>query len=159
MLRSLPTAARSVPRSSAAWPVGFSTGSARFVDITIDSNDVPYVAMSDSGVSDKISVRKYNGSTWVIVGSDGFSDGAVDHVHLTFDNNNVPYVSYLDKGNSNKSTVKKFDGSNWVTVGSQGFSAGEAMRQRMSVETFRNVMLFVFLVLGLNLIRRAIWYT
>lgn len=39
-----------------------------------------------------------------------------------------------------------------------GFSVGEFFRKRMSVETFRNAVLIVFVVLGLNLIRRAIWY-
>ncbi|MEM9578629.1 MAG: sulfite exporter TauE/SafE family protein [Pseudomonadota bacterium] len=40
-----------------------------------------------------------------------------------------------------------------------GFTAGELLRRRMSVETFRNALLLLFLVLGVNLIRRAIWYT
>lgn len=40
-----------------------------------------------------------------------------------------------------------------------GFTAGEALRRRMSIEAFRNAMLTLFFVLGLNLIRRAIWYT
>lgn len=39
-----------------------------------------------------------------------------------------------------------------------GFTAGEALRRRMSIEAFRNAMLTLFFVLGLNLIRRAIWY-
>ena len=39
-----------------------------------------------------------------------------------------------------------------------GFTAGETLRRRMSVEAFRNAILILFLVLGLNLIRRAIWY-
>ncbi len=40
-----------------------------------------------------------------------------------------------------------------------GFTAGEMLRRRMSVEAFRNALLILFLFLGLNLIRRAIWYT
>lgn len=39
-----------------------------------------------------------------------------------------------------------------------GFSIGEAFRRRMSVEAFRNAILVVFVVLGLNMVRRAIWY-
>ena len=39
-----------------------------------------------------------------------------------------------------------------------GFTAGEYIRNRMSIEAFRNAMLIVFVFLGLNLIRRAIWY-
>lgn len=39
-----------------------------------------------------------------------------------------------------------------------GFTAGEVLRRRMSVETFRSAILVLFFFLGLNLIRRAIWY-
>lgn len=39
-----------------------------------------------------------------------------------------------------------------------GFTLGEQVRHRLSVEAFRNVLLVLFCVLGLNLIRRAIWY-
>ena len=39
-----------------------------------------------------------------------------------------------------------------------GFSAGERLRNRLSVEAFRTVILAVFAVLALNLLRRAIWY-
>ena len=40
-----------------------------------------------------------------------------------------------------------------------GFSLGEVLRARLSAEAFRNALLLVFVVLGLNMIRRAIWYT
>lgn len=39
-----------------------------------------------------------------------------------------------------------------------GFSIGEAIRARMSPEGFRKAILILFAVLGLNLLRRAIWY-
>ena len=39
-----------------------------------------------------------------------------------------------------------------------GFSAGEILRRRLSAEGFRTAILVTFLVLGLNMIRRAIWY-
>lgn len=39
-----------------------------------------------------------------------------------------------------------------------GFSMGEAIRARLSAEAFRAALLCLFAVLGLNLIRRAIWY-
>lgn len=39
-----------------------------------------------------------------------------------------------------------------------GFSVGEFFRRKMSVEAFRNAILILFFFLGLNLIRRAVWY-
>lgn len=38
-----------------------------------------------------------------------------------------------------------------------GFSMGARMRARLSNERFRRVLLYVFLLLGLNLLRRGIW--
>ncbi|MEM6888508.1 MAG: sulfite exporter TauE/SafE family protein [Pseudomonadota bacterium] len=40
-----------------------------------------------------------------------------------------------------------------------GFTVGERLRGHLSPEGFRNAILIVFAILGLNLIRRAIWYT
>lgn len=39
-----------------------------------------------------------------------------------------------------------------------GFSIGEMIRHRMSVAAFRNALLILFVFLGLNMIRRAIWH-
>ncbi|MGC3938633.1 sulfite exporter TauE/SafE family protein [Roseobacter sp. EG26] len=39
-----------------------------------------------------------------------------------------------------------------------GFSMGEVLRKKLSVSGFRNALLIVFVFLGLNLLRRAIWY-
>lgn len=39
-----------------------------------------------------------------------------------------------------------------------GFAAGEALRKRLSVQAFRRMVLIMFAILGLNLLRRAIWY-
>lgn len=38
-----------------------------------------------------------------------------------------------------------------------GFSTGEHLRKKLSLESFRNMVLIVFVFLGLNLLRRAIW--
>ncbi len=39
-----------------------------------------------------------------------------------------------------------------------GFTCGEILRRRLSGEGFRNAILILFVFLGLNLLRRAIWY-
>ncbi|WP_299963598.1 sulfite exporter TauE/SafE family protein [uncultured Roseobacter sp.] len=39
-----------------------------------------------------------------------------------------------------------------------GFSLGELLRNRLSGVGFRNAILIVFVLMGVNLIRRAIWY-
>ena len=69
---------------------------------------------------------KYNGSSWIMVGSPGFSAGEVFFTTIAINTSGTPYVAYQDVGNSNKATVMKFNGSSWVNVGSPGFSAGNA---------------------------------
>ena len=38
-----------------------------------------------------------------------------------------------------------------------GFALGEAIRRRLPAERFRTVVLLIFLAMGLNLLRRALW--
>ena len=38
-----------------------------------------------------------------------------------------------------------------------GFTLGEVIRRHLPAERFRRVVLLVFLVMGLNLLRRALW--
>jgi len=92
--------------------------------LAIDHNGVLYVAYAAATDSDKISVMKFDGSSWIMVGSPGFSSGRGYDVSVTVDANNTPYVAYGDDGNASHATVKKFDGSNWVDVGAPGFSDG-----------------------------------
>jgi len=40
-----------------------------------------------------------------------------------------------------------------------GFTLGERLRAHLSPEGFRNAILIVFACLGLNLLRRAYWYS
>ncbi|RMG90329.1 MAG: choice-of-anchor D domain-containing protein, partial [Chloroflexi bacterium] len=80
----------------------------------------------DGGNSDKATVMKYNGSSWVTVGSAGFSAGYAYYTSIALDASGTPYVVYEDYGNGYKATVMKYNGSSWVAVGSAGFSAGGA---------------------------------
>jgi len=103
----------------------FSAGTVGYPSMAIDGSGTPYVVYQDAGNSYKATVMKYNGSSWVNVGSAGFS--AADFVYYTsiaIDVSGTPYVVYQDPGNSSKATVMKYDGSSWVNVGSAGFSAG-----------------------------------
>lgn len=78
---------------------------------------IPYVAYTGSGT---ISVKKYNGSAWVLVGSANFASGSL--ARLAKDSGGAVYLAYKDSLNGNRITVRKFGGSNWVTVGTAGFS-------------------------------------
>lgn len=102
----------------------FSTGTAAYTAFDIGPDGIPYVVYPDTGNTGNGVVQKFNGSSWVKVGSD-FSDGTIlGYPFISIDQNSVPYVSYADTTHGNKITVRKFNGSSWVDVGSPSFSAG-----------------------------------
>ena len=111
-----------------------STITVDYTDIAIDGNGTPYIVYRDGSNSNKASVKKYNGSSWVIVGGAGLSAGTVTYTTIAIDGSGTPYVAYQDGGNSNKATVMKYNGSGWVTVGSAGFSAGRVNYPDLAID-------------------------
>ncbi|WP_417909235.1 hypothetical protein [Candidatus Electronema sp. PJ] len=101
---------------------GFSPGQALFIDLAVDSNDIPYVAYKDYANTDKAIVMRFDGTNWVQVGNEGFSAGEVWDTKLAIDKNGTPYIAYVDGANGYRSSVMRFDGTNWVQVGEAGFS-------------------------------------
>lgn len=87
------------------------------------SGITPYVAYSNANNGSKATVKKYDNTAWVDVGTPGFSTGATAHLSLAFDGG-MPYLAYRDGANGNRATLKKFDGTTWVGVGSPDVSTG-----------------------------------
>lgn len=88
-------------------------------------DNVPYVAYGARGVTNKMSVAKFENGAWQQVGSALFSP-VVNGSHYDFDiaNDGTPYVAFGDtEAAALKSSlsVMKFDGSAWSNVGDQGF--------------------------------------
>lgn len=84
------------------------------------NSNTPYVAYIDVNNSNKLSVKKMTGSTWVNVGAAGFSSGAVLQPQIVFASG-TPYVAFINASTS-KATVMKFNGSTWDVVGTENFS-------------------------------------
>ena len=94
------------------------------VRTSLDNNDVVHIAVFEPSMGNKISVKKYNGTSWDAVGSNGFTSGSGSGMVIEFDGNNVPYLAYADTANNDKMTVYKFNGTIWELVGSAGFTPG-----------------------------------
>jgi len=111
--------------------VGFSKNMVKYPCLFIhdDNGDpVPYVAFSNVDYENRVSVMKYDGTSWAYVGEDTlFFEKAKDISLFVYDNNGapVPYVAYSDHKDGLKndgSTVLKFNGTDWVVVGEEAFS-------------------------------------
>jgi len=107
--------------------------SAHYTQLAKAPDGTLYAAYRDAVVSSGfgvVTVVKFNGTDWVLVGQRGFSASLSGSIHsnvygipsLAVDGNGTPYVAYTETENANKMTVAKFDGANWVTVGGPGFS-------------------------------------
>lgn len=106
-------------------------GPAEFVDATsaslaLSATGTPYVAYPDPAAGRRLSVRAYDGTDWILVGSAGFSAGKSGREVLKLSATGTPYVAFLDSTVGLGAVVMKYDGSAWVLVGAAGFSAEQA---------------------------------
>lgn len=104
-------------------------------DITVDKNGTPYIVYSDVDNMNKCTVRKYNGTSWEVVGGVGFSTGAADYTRITVDTSGTPFVVYADAGNSGRAVVQMYDGTAWVIVGSSNFSAAGVANTDIDIDS------------------------
>jgi len=78
---------------------------------------------------------KYNGNSWVVVGSAGFSAGSASEPSIAFDSNDVLHIAYVDGDDFGKAIVMKFNGSSWVNVGSSGFSVSRIDNPKLKFDS------------------------
>jgi hypothetical protein len=104
--------------NGSSWIAATSTASQnKKASFAIDANGTPYLGYQDviaSGpgtVPNKLTVIKYDGSNWVVVGSSNFSLGQVDYVSIAIDSGPspaVPNVAYEDLAKGNKASLMQF---------------------------------------------------
>lgn len=92
----------------------FSTGAANYISIALDANGIPYVTYSDAGNGSMAIVKKFEGGSWVDVGTPGISTGSTYLNCLAIAGNGTLYAAYRDT----EVRIKMFDGTTWVDVGS-----------------------------------------
>lgn len=88
------------------------------------SGTTPYVVYSDQTVNEKISVKKFDGTNWVYVGSSGITSSSTGggNAMLIF-LNSVPYLicgDYYDFEGATK--VFKYTNGTWVNISSSSFT-------------------------------------
>jgi hypothetical protein len=93
-------------------------------DICVDTSGLPCIAIRDGNNGQKLTVKRFDGTTWNLVGTAGFSDGQISAATISIDKGNNIYVAYSDAFYVNKVVVKKWDGVSWTNVGTPGFSTG-----------------------------------
>jgi hypothetical protein len=91
-----------------------------------------YVAYSDNANLARVTVMKWNGSTWSTVGTGGFSAGVAIQISIKALNNGEIYVAFNDT-TVGKETVMKWNGSTWTNVGTAGFTAGGVLDTSLQV--------------------------
>lgn len=99
---------------------GFSPDEADLVDLTIGNSTNIYLAYQDGTLSNRLSVKSFNGSSWSNVGSPGISTDAVWNFQMKKDNyyTSDVYIAYVDHSTSPSTIKVKYCNDNeWVTVG------------------------------------------
>jgi hypothetical protein len=118
-------------------PANFDNARGR---LCFDKNGTPYVAYIDytTGINGKISVMKFDGTNWVLVGAKGFTSGVGSFCDIKTDASGAPLVSYANVANTNKLSVSRFNGTTWVPVGVDGFTSAAATNAIMEVDAAGN---------------------
>lgn len=120
-----------------SWSAGpFLTNTTPLHNRIENYDDEEYILYVDSG---KLSVQKYNGTSFVQIGATQFSNTSSSsryNFDIAIDSNGIVYVAYRDSSESNKISVMKYDSGvgSWQDVGSDGFTNSEAFNISLDID-------------------------
>ncbi|WP_298450176.1 Ig-like domain-containing protein [uncultured Marinobacter sp.] len=101
------------------------------LSLAIHPDGTPYRAYSD--ISTNGAVQKFDGTSWVLVGSDSLNADEASHISLDIAPDGTLYLAYHDTGDDNKVVVQMFDGTTWSKVGGSTASTGNARFAALAV--------------------------
>ncbi|GAA4824043.1 hypothetical protein GCM10023331_05650 [Algivirga pacifica] len=94
--------------------------------IGVDAANNVYMAYQDGDNADFGTVKKFNGSTWEMVGTAAFTPFAVREIKLALSSTGVPYVFYTDTSGG-QPNVAYFNGASWVNLGTLPAISGQLL--------------------------------
>lgn len=123
---------------------GPGAGSIMYSSIAFDANNTPYVSYCHTFMGPpRVSVEKFNGTDWTVVGTPQFSNSGTGMalfsaiaIHDT-----VPYVVFQNSDQGNKATVKKYDAvsNTWTDVQAAAVSAGGTAFSSITTDANGNI--------------------
>jgi hypothetical protein len=113
---------------------GFTSESAEFFSIAMNSSGIPYIAFVDRAYTEKVTVMEFNGSSWIVVGTPGFSSYVIGSTDIKFNQSNQPCIVYEDGINSLKITLMIFNGTSWVNWGIPGPPAESDINIKFAID-------------------------
>ncbi len=105
---------------------GISDGGASFTAIDADSSGNPIVAYRDDTANSGMTVQRYSGTQWEVIGSEGVSDGPVCEIDIDV-YGDVIYAAFKDADTEDPGapSVMQYSGSTWSYIGSRRFPSTE----------------------------------
>ncbi len=96
----------------------FTPGNCALPDLSFGPDNTPYVSFVNfaTGANGKATVMKYDGTSWVLLGSP-MSSGEAGSTQIEVSASGVVYCGYTDNAQGGWVNVKKFDNNAWVAVG------------------------------------------
>ena len=112
--------------------------------LAVDNNNTPYIMYNDT--NNGTTIKKYDGTNRVVVGSQWFTNGRATNNAITFDNQNVPYIAYKD---DIWLYVMKFDTETqeWTAIGdiiSENIHRGFTPYWSVGFEIYDNVVYIAY---------------
>lgn len=101
------------------WP---STRGVDLVNMAVAPNGELYVVYLEILNSSKVTVKRFDGDRWEIVGMEGFSTGSAQNLDIEVSTNGIPYILYEDEV-SGSTIVQYFDGTFWQVINNEGISS------------------------------------
>ncbi len=92
------------------------------VKLVTDSAHNLYLAYSDWNLDGRVSVRRFNGTSWDAVGPLGFTGTFTENLYLAVAPDDSLMIVYDDLSRSRHLTARRFNGLDWEIVGEPAFS-------------------------------------